>query len=583
MKKILFVLSFIFSLSSYSQTISATFSVDMSLYGSNFSTVDFFRGGVSYPMTNISGNIFSYTTNVPPFQATNYTYKFMVDGVAEEFIGTENCIIIIASTDTQRVINLVTDTPSVVCWQSCELCIIYGCTDSTASNFNINATIDDGSCITCLYGCMDSLAINYDSLATCQDNSCIYPQILGCTDSLACNFNPLANLDDGTCGFIIGCIDTTAFNFDSLATCSDNSCVYEYNVTFQLDLRGQTTLTYTIPEVNGMFNGWCGNCAAMTDLNNDSIWEITIPILEGTGPSAAPGWEYKFSADNWNIEENLFPGDPCTFSASGYTNRFIEVTGDTILDPVCWQSCGDCFILQTSYNVTFQVDMSNVTGFTIPEVNGEFNNWCGNCWPMTDANSDNIWEFTTLVDTALQEFKFSADTWSIQENLDSNLTCISINYDQAAPNGWGYVNRNINIFSDTILDPVCWEDCFVCTTNPPAISWDCIQDGCVENIDGTGQYVDSLSCIIDCQTLDLNLYNSDKYKIYPNPTSGKVSIHNLENMDLIIIYSLLGEMIFEQSNPESKITIDLSNLLSDIYFIEIHSSDKIIRQKLIKL
>ena len=37
--------------------------------------------------------------------------------------------------------------------------------------------------------------------------------------------------------------------------------------------------------------------------------------------------------------------------------------------------------------------------------------------------------------------------------------------------------------------------------------------------------------------LDLNLYNSDKYKIYPNPTSGKVSIHNLENMDLIIIYS----------------------------------------------
>lgn len=184
---------------------------------------------------------------------------------------------------------------------------------------------------------------------------------------------------------------------------------------------------------------------------------------------------------------------------------------------------------------------------------------------------------------ALQEFKFSADTWSIQENLDSNLTCISINYDQAAPNGWGYVNRNINIFSDTILDPVCWEDCFVCTTNPPAISWDCIQDGCVENIDGTGQYVDSLSCIIDCLTLDLNLNNTEKYKIYPNPTSSKVSIQNLENVDLITIYSLLGEIIFEQSNPESKIIIDLSSLLTDIYFIEIQSSKKIIRQKLIKL
>ena len=34
---------------------------------------------------------------------------------------------------------------------------------------------------------------------------------------------------------------------------------------------------------------------------------------------------------------------------------------------------------------------------------------------------------------------------------------------------------------------------------------------------------------------------------------------------------------------ESKIIIDLSSLLTDIYFIEIQSSKKIIRQKLIKL
>ncbi|MDA7578792.1 lamin tail domain-containing protein, partial [Flavobacteriales bacterium] len=160
MKKLLFILSFIFSLSSYSQTNSATFSVDMSLYGSNFSTVDFFRGGVSYPMTNISGNIFSYTTYVPIFQATNYTYKFMVDGVAEEFIGNEYCITI-TSTDTQRVINLITDTPSVVCWQSCEQCIIYGCTDSTSSNFNINATIDDGSCTISQSNCSNLFISEY--------------------------------------------------------------------------------------------------------------------------------------------------------------------------------------------------------------------------------------------------------------------------------------------------------------------------------------------------------------------------------------------------------------------------------------
>ena len=589
MKKLFLSLSLLLCLSSFSQPISATFTLDLSLYNSSYSTVEFYRGGVSYPMTNIGGNIYTYSTVTPPFPPpVTYTYKFKVDGVLETFIGNENCVFISSAGDTTRIINLTIDTPSVVCWQSCDFCLIYGCTDSTASNFDSNATIDDGSCITCSYGCIDSLALNYDSLATCADTSCIYPQIYGCTDSLACNYNLFANVDDSSCGFLIGCIDTAAFNYDSLATCSDSSCIYEYNVTFQLDLRNQNSLTYLTPELNGIFNSWCGNCAQMTDLNNDSIWEITIPILEGSGPSPAPGWEYKFSADNWNIQENLFVGDPCTFTLSPpYTNRIIVVTQDTILEPVCWESCADCFIPQSSYNVTFQIDMSNETGFSIPEVNGEFNNWCGNCWPMSDANGDNIWEFTTLVDTSLQEYKFSADNWSIQEDLDSNLSCILTNYDSLALNGWGFVNRNIHIYSDTILEPYCWNDCVSCVTTPTETSWDCLISssgfGCVENNDILGQYQDSLSCIIDCQILDINETDGDKYKIYPNPTSGKVVIRNLENTDLIIIYSLLGEVVFEMKDPKSQLMIDLSNYFCDIYIVEIYNSNKIIRKKLIKL
>ena len=74
-----------------------------------------------------------------------------------------------------------------------------------------------------------------------------------------------------------------------------------------------------------------------------------------------------------------------------------------------------------------------------------------------------------------------------------------------------------------------------------------------------------------------------KYKIYPNPTSGKVVIRNLENTDLIIIYSLLGEVVFEMKDPKSQLMIDLSNYFCDIYFVEIHNSNKVIRKKLIKL
>ena len=49
--------------------------------------------------------------------------------------------------------------------------------------------------------------------------------------------------------------------------------------------------------------------------------------------------------------------------------------------------------------VTFRVDMQNVTdAFTTPEVNGTFNSWCGNCWAMSDADGDNIWDVTGTID-----------------------------------------------------------------------------------------------------------------------------------------------------------------------------------------
>ena len=97
---------------------------------------------------------------------------------------------------------------------------------------------------------------------------------------------------------------------------------------------------------------------------------------------------------------------------------------------------GICFAFFTSFSnaqtqadsayVTFQVDMSTVsTSFTTPEVNGTFNSWCGSCWTMSDSNGDNIWDATgRVLKGTTYEFKFSADNWSIQENLFSGLPCV---------------------------------------------------------------------------------------------------------------------------------------------------------------
>ena len=81
-------------------------------------------------------------------------------------------------------------------WQGGGYCPVYGCTNSSANNYNPNATQDDGSC-TYNYGCTDPSAYNYDSSAVINDGSCIYQ---GCMDPNANNYNSNATVA-GTCTY----------------------------------------------------------------------------------------------------------------------------------------------------------------------------------------------------------------------------------------------------------------------------------------------------------------------------------------------------------------------------------------------
>jgi hypothetical protein len=109
-------------------------------------------------------------------------------------------------------------------------------------------------------------------------------------------------------------------------------------------------------------------------------------------------------------------------------------------------------------NVTFQVDMNKVTqSFTTPEVNGFWNNWCGNCNAMGDPDGDNIWTVTLPLEVgSYQEFKYSADGWSIQEMNDPTASCTNGNAT--------YTNRVLTVpASDTTLPVVCWSSCDACS------------------------------------------------------------------------------------------------------------------------
>ena len=225
---------------------------------------------------------------------------------------------------------------------------------------------------------------------------------------------------------------------------------YSFNVTFRVDMSNMTG--FNTPEVNGTFNNWCGNCAPMTDANSDGVWEITIPLDGGY-------YEYKFAYDNWTGQEMLTAGTNCTVTNGQFTNRFLNLNSDITLPIVCWQSCLSCAEVPSAHNITFQVDMNYQQGFNTPELNGTFNNWCGNCAQMSDDNADGIWDITIQLYAGTYEYKFSYDNWGGSETLEPGSSC-------TVTNGQ-FTNRFLNVQDDMVLDVVCWEECGECIPPTP--------------------------------------------------------------------------------------------------------------------
>ena len=127
-------------------------------------------------------------------------------------------------------------------------------------------TVDDGL----PSGCTDSLGDNYDVNAQVNDGSCIYT---GCTDPLAGNWWDLANNDDGSCEYY-GCMDPTADNYDAGNTMDpNNECCYGTTVLIQMfDSYGDT---------------WNGGVLTITDASGVQVFQGGVnPGTWGSGTNS---------------------------------------------------------------------------------------------------------------------------------------------------------------------------------------------------------------------------------------------------------------------------------------------------------
>ncbi len=232
----------------------------------------------------------------------------------------------------------------------------------------------------------------------------------------------------------------------------------DFAVTFMVNTANITVGTNGLYLGGGVIGG--ANAVQLLDPDGDGIY-VGTDTLNGSNGGNFIFLNSPANASDWNAKENL-AGLSCA-DPSNYNDRILPTfTQDTTL-MFCYGTCStdtSCTVTSTNPDVTFRVDMSNVSAsFTNVYVSGTLNSWSGNANQLTDPDGDGVYEADISLAAGNYEFKFTYDNWVGQESLDATL-------DSACTLTTGaFTNRYITIgASDTTLPVFCWEECTSCAT-----------------------------------------------------------------------------------------------------------------------
>lgn len=208
----------------------------------------------------------------------------------------------------------------------------------------------------------------------------------------------------------------------------------------------------------------------------NQVYSLTTAINSGTLQF------YKFiNGNDWGGVENV--SESCGWEdGSGGFNRMIVIPEkDTVLDLVCFSSCYPCNAASTPVNVTFQVDMTDLTiSPNGVHIAGDFQDWNPSTTELLPIGN-NIFAVTlNLPSGSLETYKFiNGNSWGNEE---------SVPYECSSQDD--YNNRLIVIPpKDISLTPVCFGSCNSCGTAPHSVNVTFRVDMCGQTISPNGVHM----------------------------------------------------------------------------------------------
>ncbi|MDB2317423.1 hypothetical protein N9V23_01565, partial [Flavobacteriales bacterium] len=309
---------------------------------------------------------------------------------------------------------------------------ILGCTEPTATNYNSQATQDDGYCEYEVYGCTDVSAYNYNADATLDDGSCVN-YVFGCTDPDADNYDPNATLDDGSCEtYDDEEEECPVLDFSFVNTGANMTILFIESFVSNSGIEPGTSVgVFTTDEYgeNPVCYGsviWTGNVVSMAAMGDDTNTDELDGFAEG---------------DTVYVGCQLSDGIVMGLSSDYiYTTNGIKIIDSGVFEPVCDEYSEDSSGCTDSQALNFDSDAteddgscqySGYAGCTDPaytEFNVNATNDDGSCsTPViygcidysyleynSAANTDNGTCFIPVVygctDASYVEFDFNANT-----------------------------------------------------------------------------------------------------------------------------------------------------------------------------
>jgi hypothetical protein len=357
-----------------------------------------------------------------------------------------------------------------------------------------------------------------------------------------------------------GCTDLNACNYNSNAYTDDGSCLYSTS-------NEETNSACNEFNWNGELYTQSGEYTYVTSGSNgcDSITTLNLTITNSIN----------VNLDITSCDEYSWQGEVYTESGT-YTYETVNENGCDSVVNLNLSIVGGLESQTIIGQDEVEPFSSHIYALTLNE------NIYG--WSVTNGNilSDNgnnievLWGEAGigLIEVVETDENGCTITHSLQVNLGNNVE-----------NSWNCVN-------DACVDPLdgsgeygSLNDCEANCTIVIEDSWNCVNDACVDPMDGSGVYSSLNDCEQECQNVSSINENIIDVNIYPNPSSNIFNLEFNSNYETeITVTNILGEQVyFESTNSigEFNTQIDLSDYSKGIYNLTIKTSDGLSNHKLI--